>query len=148
VSRTVSTHDPRDNLLPGAPAGNQNGLKSGVYGSGKALEPRVQELVEALMSEPHTAPIDAMGAREIARLVAVIEACDEDIAERGLTKAKSGEVRSIVDLRLRASRRLAEWLDRYGATPLARATWAKQLAEGTSLAEEIRRRREERDDDA
>lgn len=43
---------------------------------------------------------------------------------------------------LRASRRLVEWLDRYGATPKGRAEWARQLAEGESFAETLRRRRE------
>jgi len=142
VSQELSRQEAHPNLLKGAPPANQNGVKSGAWGNGQALEPRVQELVEAIQAQPHTAPIDEMGAREIARLIALIEACDQDIEERGLTRQKSGEVRSIVDLRLRASGKLQSWLDRYGATPLARASWAREMAEGTSLAEEIRRRRE------
>jgi len=46
-------------------------------------------------------------------------------------------------MRLRASRRLAEWADRYGMTPQGRADWLRQLAESETLAETIRRRREE-----
>jgi hypothetical protein len=38
------------------------------------------------MQEPHTAPVDAVGATEIARLVALIESIDADLAERGPTK--------------------------------------------------------------
>ena len=126
--------------------GNQNATRHGVYGDGSALEPRVQELVAAIQAEPHTAPIDELGAREVARLVAMIEACDEDIAARGLTNSK-GQVRTIVDLRLRASGRLQTWLDRYGATPLARASWAKELATGGLAAEIARRRQAAREED-
>lgn len=123
--------------------GNQNATRRGIYSrTGAALEPRVQELTEAIMAEPHTTEIDRLGATELAKLIALLEAIDAELAERGLTR-KSGEPRGLVDLRLRASRRLAEWLDRYGATPLARATWARQLAEG-GLAAEIARRREGR----
>jgi hypothetical protein len=132
-------------LVPSHP-GNTNAMKSGVYSrTGAPLEPRVQELVDALMAEPHTDRIDEIGAREIAKLIATIEAIDNDLAENGLTR-KNGEPRGLIDLRLRATKRLADWLDRYGATPLARATWAKQLASGASLADDIARRRREHAD--
>lgn len=123
--------------------GNRNALRSGVYSrTGAPLEPRVRELAEAIMEEPHTARLDEVGAVEIAKLVAMVEAMDADLAERGLTK-KNGEPRGLIDLRLRATRRLADWLDRYGMTPKGRAEWARQLAEGESLAQAIRRKREE-----
>ena len=122
---------------------NQHALLSGVYSrTGKALEPRVQELAAAIMAEPHTAAIDELGAVEIAKLTAFIEAIDADVAERGLSR-KNGEPRGVLDLRLRASRRLAEWLDRYGMSPKARADWARALAEGESYAATVRRKRQE-----
>jgi hypothetical protein len=82
--------------------------------------------------------LDEIGAVEIGRLEALIEAIDRDLAERGLT-TRGGNSRRLLDLRLRASRRLAEWLDRYGMTPHARAEWAARLAR-PSFAEEVERR--------
>jgi hypothetical protein len=125
--------------LVAAHPGNRNRELHGVYGSGRALAPRAAEVAEAIMAQPHTVELDQLGAEEIGRLQAMIEAIDTDLSERGLT-GRRGDVRAMVDLRLRASRRLAEWLDRYGANPKGRADWAKQLADG-GLAEEIRRRR-------
>lgn len=63
------------------------------------------------MTEPHTASADEVGATEIARLVALVEAIDEDLTGRGVVK-HNGEPRGVVEVRLRASQRLAEWLDR------------------------------------
>jgi len=119
--------------------GNANAAAHGVY-SARLREPRAQEIADAIMAEPHTAAIDWIGAGEIGRLEALIEALDAAIAAKGIVR--SDKVRSLVDLRLRASRRLAEWLDRYGMTPKGRAEWARQLAEG-GLAAEIARRRAE-----
>ncbi len=119
--------------------GNTSNAKHGVY-SARLREPRAQEIRDAIMDEPHTAPIDAIGAAEIGRIEALIEAIDAEIARAGIT-TRNGGVRELVAVRLRASNRLADWLDRYGATPKGRAEWARQLAEGESLAESIRRRR-------
>ncbi len=90
------------------------------------------------MAAPHTAELDEIGAVEIGRLEALIEAIDSDLFERGLT-GKRGEPRALIDLRLRASRRLAEWCDRYGLNPQGRAEWAQKLA-GGGLGAQIERR--------
>ena len=128
-------------LQPSQPA-NRNRLQHGVYSANRtALEPRAREIAEGILAEPHVAEIDEIGAVEIGRLEALIEAIDADLAERGLTN-KRGDSRSLVDLRLRASRRLAEWLDRYGLTPHARAEWAAKLAR-PSFAEMVEQRRRE-----
>lgn len=51
--------------------------------SGRVLEPRVQEIFESIMGTPHVAEeLDELGAMEIARLEALIEAIDDDIAKR------------------------------------------------------------------
>ena len=104
----------------------------------RALEPRAREIAERILEAPHTVELDEIGAVEIGRLEALIEAIDRDLAERGLT-TRGGNSRRLLDLRLRASRRLAEWLDRYGMTPHARAEWAARLAR-PSFAEEVERR--------
>jgi hypothetical protein len=127
-------------LVPSHP-GNRNAQRSGVFSRRSLAEdPAVRELAAEIMAQPHVADLDEIGAVEIARLMVLIDRIDADLAERGITRGKAGEARTLLDLRLRSSRRLGEWLDKYGATPLARATWAKQLAEG-GLAAEIARRR-------
>ena len=92
------------------------------------------------MSAPHVTALDEIGAVGIGRLEALIETLDRVIADNGAVNARSGKVRALVDLRLRASRRLGEWLDRYGMTPKGRAEWARTLTDG-GLAAEIARRR-------
>lgn len=133
------------NLVASHP-GNASAVKSGVFSrTGAPLAPRVREIADEIMALPHTVEIDEIGAVEIGKLVATIEAIDADLAERGLTR-RNGDPRALIDLRLRASRRLAEMLDRYGATPYSRAKWAKTLATG-GLADELARRRRQRQED-
>jgi hypothetical protein len=122
-------------LIPAHP-GNQNAARSGAFSrTGRVLAPRAEEIADALMGAPHVVELDRVAAGEIGQLVALIEAIDCDIAERGLRSR-----RSLLELRLRASGRLERWLTQFGATPQSRAQWAATLA-GTGLADEIRRRR-------
>ena len=109
--------------------GNANAATHAAY-SPRLREPRAREIAEAVMSAPHVTQLDEIGAVEIGRLEALIETLDRVIAENGAVNARSGKVRALVDLRLRASRRLGEWLDRYGMTPKGRAEWARDLAAG------------------
>jgi hypothetical protein len=137
----VNEHGHPQTLVASHP-GNTNRLRHGVWSADrKALEPRAREVAERVLSAPHTVELDEIGAVEIGRLEALIEAIDRDIAERGLT-GKGGNARSLVDLRLRASRRLVEWLDRYGLNPQSRAEWAAKLAR-PSMREEVERRMRE-----
>ena len=92
-----------------------------------------------LLAEPHITPADVIGLRELARLLALTEALDDAIEHGGAVNRRSGTVRAVIDLRLRASRRLQEMLDRLALTPKARADFARQLG-GATLADEIRRR--------
>jgi hypothetical protein len=133
----------RDTLVA-AQVGNANRLVHGFY-SPRLLEERAQELFEAIMAEPHVAPCDAVGAAQIARLEARIEALDRAVSE---PRQSAQKLALLGDLQLRAIRRLTELLDRYGMTPKGRAEWARQLAEGESLAETIRRKRIEVGTDA
>ena len=130
-----------ENLVAVQP-GNQNRLRHGIYSEQGALDPRTAQVAEAILAEPHTVPLDEIGAVAIGRTVALLDAITADLEERGLTR-KNGEARSMIDKHLSATRRLAELLDSYGMTPKGRAEWARQLAEGESLAQTIRRKREE-----
>jgi hypothetical protein len=134
----MNTNGTPANLVP-ATTGNTNAVRHGVY-SPRSLEPRAHEVTEAIMSAQHTIGIDEVGAQEIGRLVAMIEAIDGDISENGLTR--KGDARTIVKLRLQASRRLQEWLSAYGMTPKGRAEFVQSLARGKLVAEIARRRQE------
>jgi hypothetical protein len=118
--------------------GNTHNARHGAY-SPRLREGKARAVADAIMDAPHTVDLDEYGALEIGRLVALCDALDVALGQRGVTDAQ-GRVSDLVDARLRASRRLAEWLDRYGMTPKGRAEWARQLAEG-GLAAEIARRR-------
>jgi hypothetical protein len=106
---------------------NLNALRSGVY-SQRARTPREQEIKNELLEAQVATPIDAIGAAEIASILAIIEAADSDLAERGIVK-KNGEPRSLLEYRLRYSNRLERWLRQYGATPKSRVELASQLGQ-------------------
>jgi len=125
--------------LGAARPGNANAVRFGVY-SRRSREPRAQQVADELMRAPHATQLDHLGALEIGRIEALIEALDASLAADGVWSDGAGTVRAAVDLRLRASRRLLEWLDRFAATPRGRAELERRLAEG-GLAAEIARRR-------
>jgi hypothetical protein len=130
-----------ENLIAAHP-GNTNRLRHGIYSENGALDERTEQVTDAIMAAEHTVPLDEIGAVAIGRTVALLDAIADDLAERGLTN-KKGEARSIVNVQLSATRRLAELLDRFGLTPRGRAEWARQLAEGESLAQTIKRKKKE-----
>jgi hypothetical protein len=142
MSQSVSPTVSQDNLVAAHPD-NTNALKSGVYSrTGKPLEGRVAELVTAIMEVGHANPLDELIAAELAHQLALAERMDEDIEQRGIVKPRSGEARSIVDLRLRVSRRIQELLTALGLTPKARHDFARSLAAGSLAATLAAQRRQ------
>jgi len=97
------------------------------------------------MDLPHTVDADRLAAEECGRLAALLESIDADIARHGAVTGRGHAPRKILDVRARYSRELRAWLEAFGGTPASRAEWAKAMAEGASLADEISRRRQERD---
>jgi hypothetical protein len=137
----VNPNGNTNTLYPVHP-GNTNAVKSGAFSrSGRILAPRAAEIADALMEAPHVVELDRIAAEEIGQLVALVEAIDLDIAERGLRSR-----RSLLELRLRASGRLEKWRTQFGGTPQSRETWAATMAQG-GLAAEIARRRARTGDD-
>lgn len=129
-----------ETLLASHP-GNSNALSHGVYSrAGRVLSSRAAEIADAILEEPQVRAMDEHGAAEIGRLVALIEAMDLEIEKNGLTRR--GDARSMIKLRLQASRQLQQWLDRYALTPRGRVEFISTHAHG-GLAPEIARRREE-----
>ena len=90
------------------------------------LEPRAQDVANDLMELPHVIPADSRAAREVGRLEAMVEAIDGEIAGVGMD-AEGARLSWLLDMRLRASRRLIEALSAFGATPMSRAKWAREL---------------------
>lgn len=136
VSRTVSRPG-QGNLLPGAPEGNVNGVRHGLYSrTGRVLAPRAEELADALMQAPHVNALDCIAAEEIGALQAHLEAVEEQLRQPGRKERKT-----LLEHRIRLTRELRSWLREFGATPKARAEFARELAAG-GLAAEIARRRQ------
>ena len=120
--------------------GNKNSLRHGVY-SPRALSDEALRYAEAVRESGHTCPLDDIAAQEIGSLLALIEAIDADLAQRGVSD-KRGGTRHMVEMRVRASGRLERWLAQFAMTPASRASFLATVAQG-SLAEEIARRRSE-----
>ena len=79
-----------------APEGNTLAPKHGVY-SDRALEPRAREIAERVIEAPHTVELDEIGAAEIGRLEALVEAIDVHLADHGLA-GKRGWRSDLIDL--------------------------------------------------
>jgi hypothetical protein len=121
------------NLVPAHP-GNSNRLSHGAYS--RSLPPEAAALAEALMAQlPHAAESDRLAVEEAAAVAALIGRVDEALAER---IAGRGQVRALLDVRIRLSGRLERWLTALGATPQARAALGSTVASG-SLAAELAR---------
>jgi hypothetical protein len=139
----VNPQGTAENLIAAHP-GNGNATRHGVYSrAGRALSPRASMITDAVASVSYVGDVDELGAAEIGRLVALIEAMDHELEHGGLTRR--GDARAMVKLRLQASRRLQDWLDRYAMTPRGRAEFLSSLA-GGGLAAEIAKRRGEAPD--
>ena len=93
------------------------------------------------MSLPHTVEADRLAAEECGRMAALLESIDDNIARHGAVTGRGHAPRKILDVRRSYSRELRAWLQEFGGTPSSRAEWAKALATGASLADEIARRR-------
>jgi hypothetical protein len=124
--------------------GNANARRHGVTAKDQSPRPRALEIAEELMLLSHVGPNDWWIAVETGRVCDLIERIDADIEARELFNAK-GEIRSIVDLRLRFSRRLERLLEQLIATPRARATFELPLAQA-ALADALNERRQRRED--
>jgi hypothetical protein len=120
---------------------NRNAERHGVWARRNvALDPEVQAMAGAIMGMPQVKDMDEAGAVEIAKLIVLIDRLDADLVSRGITKGRTGEVRSVLDHRRRFSAQLERWLAAYGMTPAARAALLRDTATG-GLAAEIARGR-------
>jgi hypothetical protein len=84
--------------------GNTNAMKSGVYSS-RFIEPRAAEIVADLTESFEFSVVQRIAVEQAARSMAILEAIDRDLDERGLVD-KRGEARSLLNHRSRISGQL------------------------------------------
>ena len=88
---------------------------------------RAQEIAADLLSLPHVTALDAPAARQIARLMSLIERTDECLAD-GRMENRARVARELLKHRRLFSRELREWACEFGMTPKSRATWTRMLS--------------------
>ena len=94
-------------LVPAHP-GNTNAVRYGVY-SRRTIEPRAAEIETELLGDFAPTTTQRIAVHEVARCIAILEAIDRDLDERGIVDRR-GEARSLLAHRARMSRRLDAWL--------------------------------------
>jgi hypothetical protein len=94
-------------LVPAHPR-NTNAVRHGVF-SRQSIEPRAAEIEEELLGSFAPTAAERIAVHEVARSVAILDAIDRDLDERGVADRK-GEARSLLAHRARMSRRLDAWL--------------------------------------
>jgi hypothetical protein len=100
------------NLVPAHP-GNLNAIKQGVH-SPRLIQARAAEIAAELTHSFAFSPPERLAVHEAARCIAILEAIDRDLDERGLVD-KAGEPRYLLNHRARVSRQLEQWLARISA---------------------------------
>jgi hypothetical protein len=109
----LNTKGHKETLVPRQP-GNTNAVKFGVY-SPRLIGARAQEIAAGLVSLFELSPTQQLAAKEVASCMALIEAIDSDIQERGILD-RGAKARPLLDLRLRYSARLERWLDKFSSS--------------------------------
>ena len=94
-------------LVPSHP-GNVNAVKQGVH-SPRLIQARAAEIATELTQAFEFSPTQRLAVHEAARCMAILEAIDRDLDERGL-EDKRGKPRYLLNHRWRVSRQLDHWL--------------------------------------
>src|SRR6266516_6968415 len=99
--------------LVAAQPGNLNAVKQGVH-SPRLIQKRAAEIAAELVDSADFLPPERLAVHEASRCIAILEAIDRDLDERGLVD-KAGEPRYLLNHRARASRQLEQWLAKVSA---------------------------------
>jgi hypothetical protein len=94
--------------LVGSHPGNGNAVKQGVH-SPRLIQARAAELEAGLARSLELSAVQRLALQEVARCMAILEAIDRDLDERGLVD-KAGKPRYLLNHRSRISRQLDQWL--------------------------------------
>jgi len=93
--------------------GNQNAAKQGVH-SPRLIQPRAAEIASELTESFEFSPAERLAVHETARCIAILEAIDRELDQRGLVD-KEGKPRYLLNHRSRTSRQLEQWLGKVSA---------------------------------
>jgi hypothetical protein len=96
--------------LVAAQPGNFNAVKSGVH-SPRLVQARASEIEADLTKSFDFSPVQLLAAREVARCMAILEAIDRELDDRGLVDGR-GKPRYLLDYRGKVSRQLERWLEK------------------------------------
>ncbi len=127
----------RGNLgtLVAAQPGNANAVRHGVH-SPRLIEARAAEIATELTHSFPFSPTQRLAAQEAARCMAILEAIDRDLDQRGL-EDKTGKPRYLLNHRWRASRQLDHWLAKISDT-IQRQSAAGQPPPAAARADYVR----------
>ena len=114
-------------LVPSHP-GNLNAAKQGVH-SPRLLQARAAEVASELTHSFEFSPAERLAAHEAARCIAILEAIDRDLDERGLVD-REGKPRYLLNHRSRTSRQLEQWLEKVSAAIERKAASEQAPARG------------------
>jgi len=94
--------------------GNTNAVKFGVH-SPRLIGERAQAIAEELLQSFEFTPVEKVAISEAARCIALLEAIDNDLDERGIVDRR-GKERNLAQFRVRVSARLERWLDKFSTS--------------------------------
>jgi hypothetical protein len=100
--------------------GNLHAAKQGVH-SPRLIQARAAEIASELTQSYDFSPAEQLAVHEAARCIAVLEAIDRDLDQRGLVD-KEGTPRYLLNHRSRTSRQLEQWLEKVSAAIERQAT--------------------------
>ena len=108
----MNTRGHPENLVASQP-GNLNAVKQGVH-SPRLIQARAAEVAAELTRSFEFSPAERIAVGEAARCIAILEAIDRDLDQRGLVD-KKGAPRYLLNHRSRISRQLEQWLEKITA---------------------------------
>ena len=108
----MNTRGHPESLVASQP-GNLNAVKQGVH-SPRLIQARAAEVAAELTRSFEFSPAERIAVDEAARCIAVLEAIDRDLDQRGLVD-KKGAPRYLLNHRSRTSRQLEQWQEKITA---------------------------------
>jgi hypothetical protein len=96
--------------LVAAHPGNTSAVKYGVH-SPRVIQPRADEIAAHLIESFEFSIAQRIAVEQVARCIAILEALDRDLDERGLVDRR-GQPRYLLNHRSRISRQLEQWLSK------------------------------------
>jgi hypothetical protein len=115
--------------------GNLNAAKHGVH-SPRLIQARAAEIAGELTQSFEFSPAERLAVHETARCIAILEAIDRDLDQRGLVD-KEGQPRYLLNHRSRTSRQLEQWLEKVQAA-IERKAVSEQAPPRADFADYVR----------